>query len=97
MAALSSADKTYMADMATHQQDSLATAKAYLQTAPGNRRANLSDQARSVIRMADNCCCDGAGCACCATGCCWDGSCGCCDSGCGCGDNAADSTATASM
>ena len=90
---MSSADNTYMADMATHQKNAVTTATTYLQAGPADRRANITDQARGILATAAGCCCGGEGCACCGAGCCYDGCC-CCKPGCSCGD-AADSTALA--
>lgn len=87
MAALSTADTTFMAEMATHMQGVLVSAKTYLGASPGDRRANITELAREVVETADECCCGGVGCACCCAGCgCYDGGCGCCEAGCCCGE-----------
>lgn len=84
MAGMSSADTTYTDAMTTMQKSKIAAANAYLTASPGDRRANLSDQARNIIETSNECCCNGVGCCCCANGCCYDGPCGTCKAGCGC-------------
>jgi uncharacterized protein (DUF305 family) len=50
MAEPSEADKSFVDDMTAHHKAAVATAQKYLDAAPGQRRANLSEMARMIVK-----------------------------------------------